>query len=414
MRLIHTADWHLGQNLHGFERSYEQQCFLTWLLDILVEQQADALLIAGDVFDTANPSAFAQQQLYRFLTDARARVPHLNTILIAGNHDSPTRLEAPRPFLQLLDAVVSGQVWRLTNGIHDLDSLVVPLKNKAGEIAAWCLAVPFLRPMDLPKVEGAQDAFLAGVQQLYQQALSIAQAKATPDQAIIALGHGYLQGGAASVDSERRIIVGNSEALPARLFSKDLSYLALGHLHLAQTVGDLDWMRYSGSPLPMSFAEAQYPHQVLCVDLMGAELKSVQPIRIPRFIDLLRIPAKPAPLTEVLAALEALDLPQLPEQQQPYLEVRVQLTAPEPSLRVRIETALKDKPLRLAKIETSYLHSEAETTELAPLSLDELQQLDPLDLLEELYRQRYPDELPEELAEAFNEILHEAQLEMSA
>lgn len=409
MRLIHTADWHLGQSLHGFDRSDEQQCFLDWLLETLVEQQADALLIAGDVFDTANPSALAQQQLYRFLTAARARVPHLNTVLIAGNHDSPARLEAPRPFLHLLEAVVSGQVWRY--GSHDIDSLVVPLKNKAGEISAWCLAIPFLRPADLPKVEGTQDAFLAGVQQLYQQALDIAQAKAQPDQAIIALGHCYLQGGAASVDSERRIMVGNSEALPASLFSKDLSYLALGHLHLAQTVGGADWIRYSGSPLPMSFAETHYPHQVLCVDFEGAKLQSVQPIRIPRFVDLLRIPAKPAPLAEVLAALEVLKLPHLPEQQQAYLEVRVQLTAPEPGLRARIETALKDKPVRLAKIETSYLRTEAESTELAPLSLDELQQLDPLSLLEALYQQRYPSELPAELAKAFQEILHETQLE---
>lgn len=411
MRLIHTADWHLGQSLHGFDRSDEQQCFLNWLLETLVEQQADALLIAGDVFDTANPSALAQQQLYRFLTAARARLPHLNTVLIAGNHDSPARLEAPKPFLQLLEAVVSGQVWRLPSGSHDLESLVVPLNNNAGKISAWCLAIPFLRPADLPKVEGAQDTFLAGVQQLYQQALNLAQAKAQPDQAIIALGHGYLQGGAASMDSERRIIIGNSEALPASLFSNDLAYLALGHLHLAQAVGGSDWIRYSGSPLPMSFAEADYPHQVLCVDLVGAELKSVQPLRIPRFVDLLRIPAKPAPLSEVLAALEALELPHLPEQQQAYLEVRVQLTAPEPGLRARIETALQDKPVRLAKIETSYLRTETESTELAPLSLDELQQLDPLSLLEALYRQRYPSELPDELVKAFQEILHETQLE---
>lgn len=410
MRLIHTADWHLGQTLHGFERSHEQQCFLDWLLEALVEQQADALIIAGDVFDTANPSALAQQQLYRFLTEARARLPHLNTVLIAGNHDSPARLEAPRPFLQLLDAVVSGQVWRA--GGHDLESLVVPLKNKTGEIVAWCLAVPFLRPADLPKVETEQDAFLAGVQQVYQQTLKLAQAKAEPQQALIALGHCYLQGGAASLDSERRIVVGNSEALPASVFSQDLSYVALGHLHLAQAVGGADWIRYAGSPLPMSFAEANYPHQVLCVDFEGAELKAVQPLRIPRFVDLLRVPAKPTPLTEVLASLQSLDLAVLPEKQQPYLEVRVQLTAPEPGLRVRIEEALKDKPVRLAKIETSYARSEAESTELAPISLDELEQLDPLNLLEELYRQKYPSELPKELSQAFNTLLQDAQLEI--
>lgn len=411
MRLIHTADWHLGQTLHGFERSYEQQCFLDWLLEVLVEQQADALLIAGDVFDTANPPALAQQQLYRFLTEARARLPHLNTVLIAGNHDSPARLEAPKPFLQLLDAVVSGQVWRLPSGKQDLASLVVPLKAKNGEIAAWCLAIPFLRPADLPKVEGAENAFLAGVEQLYAQTLSIAQSKATPNQAVIALGHCYLQGGSASVDSERRIVVGNSEVLPVGLFSQTLTYLALGHLHLAQTVGGEEGVRYSGSPLPMSFAETQYPHQVLRVDLEGAKLKSVQAIRIPRFVDLLRVPVKPAPFAEVLTSLQNLNLANLPEQQQPYLEVRVQLAAPEPGLRVRIEEALKDKPVRLAKIETTYLRTETDSNELAPLSLDELQRLEPLNLLQDLYQQQYSTNLPAELAKAFNELLQEAQLE---
>lgn len=411
MRVIHTADWHLGQTLHGFERSYEQQCFLDWLLETLVNEQADALLIAGDIFDTANPPALAQQQLYRFLTQARARVPHLNTVLIAGNHDSPARLEAPKPFLQLLDTVVSGQVWRLPSGSHDLESLVVPLKDREGEITAWCLAVPFLRPADVPKIADALDPFLAGVQELYAQALKIAQAKARPSQALIALGHCYLQGGSASQDSERRIVVGNSEALPASIFSDDLAYVALGHLHLAQAVGKAGHIRYSGSPLPMSFAETKYQHQVLCLDFEGAELNQVRSLPIPRFVDLLRVPKQPADLAEVLAELKALDLAPITEQQYPYLEVRVQLTAPEPGLRVRIEEAVKDKPVRLAKIETSYLRTETETTDLAPLSLDELEKLDPCQLLEDLYQQKYSGSLAPELAQAFKEILQEAQLE---
>ena len=411
MRLIHTADWHLGQSLHGFERRYEQQCFLNWLLATLVDKQADALIIAGDIFDTANPSAVAQQQLYQFLTAARASLPHLNTVLIAGNHDSPARLEAPRPFLQLLDAVVSGQVWRLPNGQHDLASLVVPLKDRTGAVAAWCLAVPFLRPADLPKVTSEQDAFLAGVEAVYAQTLAVAQSQATDQQAIIALGHCYLQGGAASQDSERRIMIGNSEALPASIFSPTLTYVALGHLHLAQSVGQTDWIRYAGSPLPMSFAETQYPHQVLCVDLAGSRLAAIESVRIPRFVELLRVPAKPAPLDQVVAALQALELAALPETEQPYLEVRVQLTAPEPGLRQRIEDALKDKPVRLAKIETRYLRTEGDENELAPLSLEDLAELDPLHLLTELYQQKYATDLPSELSQAFHQLLQETQLE---
>src|SRR5437868_773213 len=102
MRFLHTSDWHLGQTLHHFERGYEHQCFLDWLLDTISAEQADALLIAGDIFDNANPSAASQKQFHRFLRQAKNRAPNLNIVIIAGNHDSPGRLEAPGPLLQAL------------------------------------------------------------------------------------------------------------------------------------------------------------------------------------------------------------------------------------------------------------------------------------------------------------------------
>ena len=108
MRILHTSDWHLGQTLHQFERGFEHTQFLSWLLDTLVSEQVVDLLIAGDVFDNTNPSAASQTQLYRFLTEARTQVPHLNFVMTAGNHDSPGRLEAPAHFLTLFDASVVG------------------------------------------------------------------------------------------------------------------------------------------------------------------------------------------------------------------------------------------------------------------------------------------------------------------
>jgi len=153
LRFIHTSDWHLGQTLHSFERHYEHQHFLDWLSDTLVAEQAQALLISGDIFDTANPSASAQKQFYSFLQQAKARVPHLNIIIIAGNHDSPGRLEAPAPLLASMDATVIGFVPRDAQGNIEISRLVVPLKTAQGETAAWCLTVPFLRPGDVPKVE---------------------------------------------------------------------------------------------------------------------------------------------------------------------------------------------------------------------------------------------------------------------
>jgi len=410
MRLLHTSDWHLGQTLHTFERGYEHQCFLDWLLDTLVSEQVDALLIAGDIFDNSNPSAAAQRQLYRFLQQARVRAPQLDIVVIAGNHDSPGRLEAPGPLLEAHGTVVIGNVARKDDGDIDLDRLLVPLHGKDGSVQAWVLAVPFLRPGDVPRVAQPDDGsppidpYLHGITQLYRQAHTLAQAKRLPGQAIVAMGHCHMVDGTSSLESERRIVIGGTEALPAAMFDDAIAYAALGHLHLAQRVGKQDHLRYSGSPLPLSFAEVGYTHQVVLVDLADGRATAITPLSVPRAVPLLRIPATPAPLKEVLAALVALDLPDLPVHARPFLEVRVLLDAPEPSLRAQVEAALEGKPVRLAKIEPTRKASAQQEVD-AVLTLDQLAQMQPDDIFRRLYKQKYDEDAPQEQLSAFAELM---------
>ena len=378
MRLLHTSDWHLGQSLHNFDRHYEHQRFLDWLLDTIVAEQADALLIAGDIFDNANPSAASQRQLYQFLQQARARAPWLDLIVIAGNHDSPGRLEAPAPLLDAHGTQVIGSVARDADGAIDVSRMVLPLTNRDGQVAAWCLAIPFLRPGDVPRVDHAEsaaaadsnprpepggshivaatcstpsgsdapaarppdatepvaaDPYLAGIAELYRQALAHAQTVRQPGQAIIAMGHCHMVNGEMSQDSERRIVIGGTEMLPAGMFAPPIAYAALGHLHLAQQVGPHAHLRYCGSPIPLSFAEVGYQHQILRIDLSGADVHDITPIPIPRAVQLLRIPDRPAPLADALEALKALDLPDAPADEQPLIEVRVRLDATARALR---------------------------------------------------------------------------------
>jgi DNA repair protein SbcD/Mre11 len=389
MRLIHTSDWHLGQTLHDFDRSYEHRAFLDWLLELIGAERPDALLIAGDVFDSANPSAAAQRELARFLTAARGRAPGLAIVVVAGNHDSPGRLEATSPFLDLFDAVVVGQVQRRADQSIDVERLVVPLTGADGAVAAWCLAIPFLRPGDVPRVEGAADAYLAGVAELYRQALDVALARREPGQPIVAIGHCHMAAGEESEQSERRIVVGGAEALPAGIFGAEVAYAALGHLHRPQRVGSREHIRYSGSPLPMSFAEIDYPHQVVVVDFDGDAVGAVRPVPVPRSVELMRVPAKHAPVADVLALLERLELPGEPRspEAQPYLEVRVRLDAPEPGLRARVEAALGDKPVRLARIDPVGSQS-ADGEAASPLSLGELERLAPQTVFARLCGQR--------------------------
>jgi exonuclease SbcD len=404
LRFIHTSDWHLGQTLHHFDRSFEHQHFLDWLLATLSEEQAEGLLISGDIFDNANPSAASQKQLYRFLQQAKSRVPHLNIIIIAGNHDSPGRMEAPAPLLESLDATVIGFVQRLPDGTIDLARLVVPLKNRQGNTAAWCLAIPFLRPGDVPRVETSGDPYMEGIALLYRQTLDYAMTLRQSGQAIVALGHCHMVGGEISADSERRIVIGGTEALSAAIFDPVIAYAALGHLHLAQSVGRQAHLRYCGSPLPMSFAEVSYPHQVLRVDLDGEVVTSITALPVPRVVELLRVPAQPGELDAVLHALAMLDLPvNADPQRQPYLEVRIRLNTPEPGLRARVEQALEGKPVRLAKIEITSMHKAAASAEI--ISMDELERLQPDDIFRRLYQSKYDHDAPAELQAAFAELM---------
>ena len=404
MRLLHTSDWHLGQTLHNFERGYEHQRFLDWLLDTLVAEQADVLLVAGDVFDNANPSAASQKQLYVFLQQARARLPALQLVVVAGNHDSAGRLEAPGPLLAAHGTHVIGHLLRDEAGNIDLERLLLPLTGSDGQVQAWCLAVPFLRPGDVPKLPAGdtQDAYLGGIALLYRQLTDLALARRQPGQAIVAMGHCHMVGGEMSNDSERRIVIGGTEMLPSGIFDTAIAYAALGHLHKAQAVGGQEHIRYCGSPIPLSFAEVHYRHQVLCLDIDGEALQSVRAIEVPRAVPLLRVPATPAPINEVLAQLAALDVPAAPPEAQPFLEVRVRLDAPEPGLRTRIETALDGKPVRLAKIETS---SAARSSAPENLTLDQLSQLQPDDIFRRLYLQKYGKEAPPEQLSALAELL---------
>ncbi|MFZ6711741.1 exonuclease SbcCD subunit D C-terminal domain-containing protein [Undibacterium sp. TC9W] len=410
MRFIHTSDWHLGQTLHSAERGLEHQHFLDWLIIALEQQQADALLIAGDVFDNANPSASSQKQFYRFLQQAKARLPKLDIVIIAGNHDSPGRLEAPGPLLDGMDISVIGMVPRLTDGSIDITAMVLPLRQN-DEIVAWCLAVPFLRPGDVPRVENASDPYMTGIAQLYKDVTAHALSLRQPGQAVIAMGHCHMVGGEISEDSERRIVIGGTEALSASMFGNEITYAALGHLHLAQRVGKQEHLRYCGSPLPLSFSEVDYQHQVLCVDIEGDKLTQVTPLHVPRTVQLLRIPKQAAALPTVLDALDGLDLASITDASKgrhydPYLEVRVKLEAPEPGLRARIESYIEGKPLRLLKIDTHYPGKAQDDNSDEQATQDTLDRLQPEDIFRRLYHGKYLQDAPGDMLQAFGELLH--------
>lgn len=359
LRILHTSDWHLGHTLHDLPRTDEHAAFLSWLLAALDEHAVDALLVAGDIFDTANPSAEAQAQFHRFLAAAKARRPSLDVVVIGGNHDSAARLDATAPILDELGVHVVG-------GLPAPDDvsqarLVVPLHDASGEVAAFAIAVPFLRPADLPYIDEG-DALVEGVRTVYGSAIELARTKRSQGQALIAMGHCYMTGSSLSELSERRILGGNQHALPVDVFPHDLAYVALGHLHLAQRVGGRENVRYAGSPIPLSIDEERYKHQVVLVDIDGETTRSITPLLVPRTVDILRVPRGDAEsFEEVEPALRALAPRNAsrPEWQRPYLEVSVRLDKPDPSLRAKVEALLEGKDARLVRLRVSLTGSGA-------------------------------------------------------
>ncbi|MGR3896062.1 MULTISPECIES: exonuclease SbcCD subunit D C-terminal domain-containing protein [Pseudomonas] len=409
MRLFHTSDWHLGQTLHGQERDFEHACFLDWLLGQLKLRQPDALLIAGDIFDTVNPPVKAQERLYDFIVQAHEQQPRLNIVMIAGNHDSGSRIELPAPLMRRLRTYALGRVHWLDDGQLDSERLLVPLTNAKGKVTAWCLALPFLRPAE---VTGAHlgDDYLRGIGQVHEWLIEAALKQRKPGQALIAVSHAHMAGGSVSEDSERSLIIGNAEALPASLFGSQISYVALGHLHKPQKVNREDRIRYSGSPIPLSFSEIGYQHQILEVELDGATLTSVEPRLIPRAVPLQRL--GPAPLVEILEQLGQLPQVDLLDdpQRQPWLEVRVRLDEPQPDLRQQLEACLQGKAVRLVRIAAEYAGTGASDGE-DDTRLIELGQLSPHDLFSRAWEQAYGTGVDEQTLADFALLLQDVQQE---
>jgi exonuclease SbcD len=405
MKVLHTADWHIGQQFHDYDRTYEHQQFLDWLVQLLQEKWVEVLLISGDVFDQSNPSAASIKQFYSFLNRATSACPHLQIIVTAGNHDSAARLESPKPLLESSNIHIVGVVERNEEGFIDYEKLIIPVQDKAGATKAWCLAVPFLRLGDYPVIPDAGNPYSAGVARLYEEAYQQALLKAKTGQAVIAMAHLHTQQAEVTdMDKQERLIMGGVECISADAFPGDICYVALGHIHKAQRIGGREHVRYSGSPLPMSFSEINYRHQVILFDLDAEKITKVEGIEVPVSVPLLRVPAAHSRLAEVLSALQQLPDTATQEEPAPYLEVRVLTDGPEPGLRHKVEQALAGRHVRLAKIDMRYAAAADSGTILPVTAQDQLQELNPADVFARAFQAKYNNPVPEELTTLFHQV----------
>jgi exonuclease SbcD len=396
MRLLHTADWHLGQTFYEYDRKAEHLHFLTWLRTQIRERQVDVLLIAGDVFDSPNPSAESQKMFYQFLSAVTSEHPPLQIVIIAGNHDSAARLEAPEPLLEERHIHVRGTVKRTPDGAIDYSRLLVPLM-KNGRTAAWCIAAPYLRQGDYPPA----DSYAQGVGAMYR-----ALYQAIPDKTLPVIAMGHLQATGSEIsrhDRSEYTFIGGLEGISPEAFPPEIAYTALGHLHRAQRVSGRDNVRYAGAPLPVSFAEKEYRQGVTLVELREGET-GIERLDFQPLVKLWSIPPTPLPLPDVLNAMDALPDGEITAGS-PYLEVNVMITEPEPSLRHRIEEAIQRKAVRLARIAAA---TPQRKNEPEVITCEQLQTIRPMDMATDVFKRRFGGEdMPGEMRKLLETVIRE-------
>lgn len=292
LKILHTSDWHLGRRLYGRLRYDEFESFLQWLEDTISAQQVDILIVAGDIFDTMTPSNKAQALYYEFLGRvSRSCCQHV--IIVAGNHDSPTFLDAPSNVLKFLNVHVIG------TACDDLEDEVLVLGDNDNNPHCIIAAVPYLRDRDVRSSSAGESAdskdanVIKGIGAHYNEVASIAKGKQAElikihqrHIPIIATGHLFAAGGKTTDDDGvRDLYVGSLGQISADMFDEGFDYVALGHLHVPQRVGGLESIRYSGSPIAMGFGEARQQKQVLLIQFGATESfdnDSLRPNAIPQ------------------------------------------------------------------------------------------------------------------------------------
>jgi len=365
MKILHTSDWHLGQRFYDQERHQEHALFLDFLLLTLQQQKIELLLVCGDIFDNANPSRQAERLYYDFLRRLSV-LGHCQAVIVAGNHDSASHLEAPKRLLKALNIHVVGSL----SEEHDDVLLQIKSQNEQ-DPGVWLAAVPYLRDRDLRRAvagesfDEMEQRTKQGVIQSYAKLATELQQRNTSGAALIATGHLTAIGSSLS-DSERHIHIGSLGSISASQFPDAFDYIALGHLHRAQKVGGNETIRYSGSPLPLSFSEIKHDKTLRIIDTQADKIEQ-QSITLPRFRCLLSLKGSSEELQQQIAALQP------KEQLTPWLELILTDSELATNDLKQLHDSAKQQQVEILKIGLAQQHAPPATLSESDRRIEELQ-----------------------------------------
>ncbi len=410
MKILHTSDWHLGRSLYGRKRYDEFSEFLDWLSITIKNESIDVLLVAGDIFDTSTPSNRAQELYYRFLCKVSGFCCR-HIVVIAGNHDSPSFLNAPKELLRALNVYVVGQVTE-----NPADEVLV-LSDEENLPQVLVCAVPYLRDKDIRTVEAGETMddkhakLVQGLKNHYADVCAIAEQKQVefakdghPGVPIVGMGHLFTTGGKMiDGDGVRELYVGSLAHVGEDAFPASIDYLALGHLHVPQSVGKAKHIHYCGSPLPMGYGEAKQDKKVIVVSFEGTA-PIIQDVQIPCFQTLERIVGS---LDDIHSKIEQL------KQNDSLAWLEIEYTGNDiiSNLREMLDEALANSTMEIRRIKNKRVIDRALSTIQENETLDDLDVNDVFERCLESFE--VPAEDRPELTDSYNEIiksLHEEDI----
>lgn len=349
MKILHSSDWHLGQSFFTKSRKAEHQAFLHWLVQQVELHQVDAVIVAGDIFDTGTPPSYARELYNQFVVSLSQTGATL--VVLGGNHDSVATLNESKQLLACLNTHV------IANCSEELSTQLLELSRRDGSSGALLCAVPFIRPRDLISSQAGESglekrqALGDAIQQHYQQLYQLANEHNQHQQRtlpIIATGHLSALGVSQS-DSVRDIYIGTLDGFPAKDFPA-FDYIALGHIHRPQIVAKQNHIRYSGSPIPLSFDELGSSKQVLMVEFADGKLNDISALAVPNFQAMAVLKGSLQQIEQQLAQYDQADHASTSANSCTWLSIEVEVDDYLSDLQQRVQQLTEDKAVEVLQL----------------------------------------------------------------
>lgn len=408
MKLIHTSDWHIGQTLHQYYRDDEHKYFFNQLKNIILEEEPDVLIVSGDIFHSATPTVVSHKLYYHTLVELSRLHDDLQIIVVAGNHDSPSRLEAPRELWEAFNVTVIGGLdfykeFNESELSYDASKILIPVKRN-DEIVGWVLAVPFINAGNYPPLK-ENDTYSNRVLSFYfnlnnnlKQSVQFNE-----NHSVVATGH-FMMSGVNSNFYNKMIGGLESVAKEDILSLKEIDYWALGHVHHPQFVGEN--MRYSGSPFALTFNEI-YPHSVTVVDIdnhnVDIKIREIEPL-----IPVLDFPSKPNSYDDALSVEEVLDNIEKVLDNECYVRLHVKSDlALSDVTNAKIMDVFEERKAKYCGVQVYLPENKSDNSENLIRTIDEFKAISPFELGCSVYKKKNNEDMPEEMKIMFKKVCDE-------